>query len=61
MKSDAVFFRLPGVRRLRTGGRSSSSFLFAEGVDGEAVVGCCSCLGRRRDEEDFFSLGLVVR
>lgn len=34
MKSEAVFFRLLGVRRLRTGGRSSSSLFVVDEVDG---------------------------
>jgi hypothetical protein len=60
MKSDAVFLRLLGVRRFRTGGMSSSSLLLLpedgddNGVDGE-VGGWL----RRRVAEDFFLLGWV--
>lgn len=51
MKSEAVFLRLLGVRRLRTGGRSSSSLFGGDGAEGE--VGCWL---RRRLVEGFFLL-----
>ena len=56
MKSEAVFFRLLGVRRFRTGGRSSSSFVLFESALETEAEGVLGDWRPSREAEGFFFL-----